>query len=185
MASGTRSNFPLKGIVVHAYTNELVPVDVPNIQITFAYQVPTILYSLPVENNLLNEREIMDLAHKTVTNHKEYDPFPMINTKKILREDVLIGVICPACGFRGMNWHRQKWLCPKCRVTGNDCHIAAINDWFYLMDTKMTNKDFRIFTQLTDRNVASRLVRKSGLARKGERKGSYYVMESEDDKLNK
>ena len=26
----------------------------------------------------------------------------MINTKKIAREDILLGVFCPACGFRGL-----------------------------------------------------------------------------------
>jgi hypothetical protein len=175
-------NIPLNGIVAHAYTNELTPVDVPDIHITFAYQVPTHLYSLPLENELLNEREIMDLAHKMVNGHNEYNPFPMINTKKISRQDILLGVFCPACGFRGMIWHRQKWICPKCRITGHNCHIDAIIDWFYLIDTKITNKDFRTFTQLSDRNVASRLVRKSELVQRGEKRGSYYVMKSDMEK---
>lgn len=176
LRKGIRVPVPIKGIVAFAYAKEIQPVSVPDIHITFAYQVPTYLYNLPMKKQLLASRLIFDLALELKRSHEEYDPFPLRKRWDIMCSDLLPGVICHQCKFRGMKWERRKWICPRCKNRGSENHLAAIADWFYLVDKKMTNRDFREFLLVDNNHVAKRLLAKSQLYLKGERKGSYYVM---------
>lgn len=167
---------PIKSVVVLAYTNEIQPVTIPDIHITFAYQVPNYLYSLSLAGGPLNAEIIANLARQISSNHQEYDPFPMISKWNISRADIQQGVQCLSCNYLGMRWHRKKWTCPSCGERGSDHHIAAVKDWFYLIDNKMTNCQFRQFALIEDRHAAKRLLKNSELHLKGKQRGSYYIM---------
>ena len=169
-------HIPIKCVVVFAYINELQLVDFPDVYITFAYQVPTYMYSLPLEEGPFNAEKITSLARQISNNHQEYDPFPMIKKWNVSRADIQPGVQCLSCNFFGMQWHRKKWICQSCGERGADSHIAAIKDWFYLIDPQMTNHQFRKFALIEDRHTAKRLLEKSDLYLKGKRRGSYYIM---------
>ena len=167
---------PIKSVVVLAYSNEIQPVTIPNIHITFAYQIPYYLNSLTLKDAQINEKTIGNLAFEMKNNHQEYDPFPMIRRWNISQTDIQSGVQCLSCKLFGMRWYLKKWNCPRCGEIGLDNHIAAVNDWFYLIDRKMTNSQFRRFMFIEDQHVAKRLLKKSGLDLRGRRKGCYYIM---------
>ena len=167
---------PIKCVVALAYTNEIQPLIASDIHITFAYQIPNYMYSLSLEEGPLNGETIENLAHQINNNHQEYNPFPMINSWGISRADIQPGVQCLSCNYFGMRWHRKKWNCPSCGQRGVDNHIAAAKDWFYLIDKKMTNRQFRKFVLIEDQQVAKRLLKNSELSLKGKQKGCYYVM---------
>lgn len=170
---------PIQCVVVFAYAKEIEPVLVPGYHITFAYQVPYYLYGLSLEEELISSRNLIELAVKMRQNHSEYNPFPMVEKWKISRDDLLPGVFCSACSHRGMKWHLRRWTCPKCGNRGDDNHIEAVAEWFYLMDKKMTNRDFREFLLVDSNDVAKRLLTKSNLQLRGQRRGSYYVLDEE------
>lgn len=167
---------PVKVVVVLAYSNEIHPIEKPNNPITFAYQVPNFLHSLSLEMGPLNGEVIKKLSYKMSAQHEEYNPFPMKETWNLPDTAIQRGVQCVSCGYFGMNWRNRKWACPKCSETGADNHIATINDWFYLMDERITNRQFRKFTFIEDPDIAKRLLKKAGLNLKGKRKSSYYTM---------
>lgn len=167
---------PIKGVVTLAFAKELETVSVPNIHITFAYQVSTFLYGLQLEKDLISRKKLMDLAIKMKNSHSEYNPFPMIEKLNINKDAIMPGVICVKCGYRGMKWQLKKWICPQCRDSGLGNHLNAVADWFYLMDSKMTNTNFRQFMLIDNRHVAKRLLAKSNLQLLGEGGGRFYTI---------
>ncbi|MEK3935775.1 nuclease-related domain-containing protein [Sporosarcina sp. FSL W7-1349] len=170
-------NLPIKTIVAFAFTNELMMEEELEIKILFTNEVPNYLRTLPVENEIIRREKIQNLAISVRKHHQEYDPFPMIETMGLAREDILFGVICPSCGCRQMEWIQRKWGCPHCKHASTTCHHDALADWTCLISKRITNKEFREFTFLKNPHVAKRLLLRSGLTKRGERRGAYYVME--------
>src|SRR5690606_14749387 len=128
---------------------------------------------------ILDGHAIHNLALALIEHHKDYNPFPLADLYGINPADILPGIICPSCDRPGMKWGREKWNCPSCGHTGKTEHNQTIQDWFMLIKPKMTNRDFRYFTQLNNRNVARGLLGKSGLELIGERKAAHYVVMKE------
>ncbi|NYF23535.1 nuclease-related domain-containing protein [Sporosarcina sp. JAI121] len=166
---------PIRGIVAFAYTNELIFESTPETKIAFTTEIPSYLYSLPVQKEIMGKAAIRKLAFELINNHQEYDPFPLTKSMHISPKDILPGVICPVCNARGMHWMRRKWSCQKCNHAGTDYQYAALEDWIYLIDKRITNKEFRNFLLLNDRQVAKRFLARSRLKHEGKGKGSFYV----------
>lgn len=173
---------PISGIVAFAYTNELVFENVPETKLTFTNELPSYLYSLPIQKEVISKAAIRKLATEIRNNHQEYNPFPLTKLMNIPSTDILPGVICPACNARGMQWKQRKWSCQKCKHTGSNYHVTALTDWIYLIDNRITNKEFRNFTLLNDRHVTKRFLAGSGLKHVGKGKGSFYIT---NEKTNK
>ncbi|WP_188006750.1 NERD domain-containing protein [Sporosarcina sp. ANT_H38] len=175
-------DIPISGIVAFAFTNELLFENDPPMKIIFTNEVSTYLYSLKVQNEIMSKNAIRQLAFELTNNHQEYDPFPLTKSMRISPTDILPGVICPICSSKGMQWKNRKWACQKCKHIGTDYHVAALEDWIYLIGNRITNRDFRGFMLLNDRQVTARFLARSGLTHKGKGKGSFYVMK---EKVNK
>ena len=172
---------PIEGVVVLAYAKEVEAVTVPDIHITFAYQVSTYLYEKSLGKEWISKSILMKLANEMKGRHEEYSPFPMIEKWKIERDAILPGVICIQCGYRGMKWHSRIWVCPQCRDTGLKNHKNAVSDWFYLIGKRMTNEEFRAFLLVENRHIAKRMLAKSNVQIQGRGRGRHYLlMEPED-----
>lgn len=169
-------SIPISGIVALAFTNELIIEEPPETKILFTYEIPLYLGKLQIQQEILSNSKIRNVAFEMKKQHQEYNPFPMTQTLNIHRASILPGVICQACKFRGMQWERKKWRCPKCGNAGAGSHLEALLDWHYLIDNKITNQEFRSFANLQDRHVAKRLLRKSQLPLIGAKRTSYYVL---------
>ncbi|MFS0575859.1 nuclease-related domain-containing protein [Sporosarcina sp. 179-K 3D1 HS] len=168
---------PVKTLVAFAFTNELMMEEELETKILFTNEVPNHLRTIPVENELINKDEIQRLAISLRNHHQEYDPFPMIETLSLSRDDMLPGVICPSCGFREMKWTQKKWQCPHCNYASTACHLDTLADWNCLVSKRITNSEFRNFACVESSHIAKRLLQGSGLSKKGERRGAHYVLE--------
>ena len=166
---------PITGMVALAFTNELYVEEETNIIIASTQEIPIILNKMAIENKKWGRREISNIANEMARLHQEYNPFPLTLTMKIPRNDILSGVICPNCKRFGMKWKRRKWVCGGCTYSAVDCHIPSINDWFYLIDKKITNRDFREFTGVENRHISKRLLQNAGLELVGTRKAAKYI----------
>ena len=169
---------PIQGVVVLAFENEVELLSTPKKHITFAYQIPNYLYSLPLQEGKLGSTRIKEIAMEMKRYHSDYNPFPMIKNWDVSPEDFNRGVQCQSCKFFGMQWKNQKWKCPKCKSHSIDSHFSTVKDWFYLFDNKMTNREFRNFALIKDQQVAKRLLKRSGLQLHGKLRTSYYVLKS-------
>ncbi|MFJ7934342.1 NERD domain-containing protein [Sporosarcina sp. NPDC096371] len=171
-----RITIPINGVVAFAYNNELVMENTHETKILFAYEAPSYFRSIPINKDILTNANIQELAFELIKNHQEYNPFPMSISSEIHPARIKPGVICPQCSKFSMVWERKKWRCSSCNHAGIQEHKPAIEDWFMLIKNKMTNSEFRYFTQMQNRNVATRLLAKSDLTLQGNRKNAYYAM---------
>jgi hypothetical protein len=81
----------------------------------------------------------------------------------IQKADLLTGVHCPFCKHLHLVRKKQQWYCPACDSYSKDAHIAALMDYFLLVDLKITNMEFRRFVRLNSIHIASRLLLASNL----------------------
>ena len=172
-------HIPIIKVAAFAYSNELTVTNVEDTKIAFAYEIPAYLRTLSVNKSILNKTEIGNLAKEMTVHHDDYNPYPMASSMKITPAEIQPGVICPKCSLIGMQWAVQKWNCSRCKHTGITEHKEMVKDWFMLINAKMTNRQFRYFSKMPNRNVARRLLANSNLEMKGERRSSYYIMKEE------
>lgn len=166
---------PIIGMIGLAYTNELFIEGETGTSIAFTHELPITLYNSPVAQELFNKHQISKIANDIKNAHQEYNPFPLSKTMQIVSEEIMPGVICPNCNYRGMKWTQRKWNCAKCSFNETDCHIPLLDDWFYLIDNKINNRQFRAFSYIEDRSIAKRLLKKSHLTMVGQRSSSFYI----------
>ncbi|MGG0669567.1 nuclease-related domain-containing protein [Lederbergia citrisecunda] len=166
---------PIKGMVGLAYTNELFIEEETNIEILFTHEIPIRLYNMIIGQNLLSRNRIREIGRIMVDSHQEYNPFPLTKTLSIATEDIITGVICPECNRKGMKWRSKKWHCPGCLHSDVDCHLPLLDDWFYLMDNRITNRQFRSFSGVEYQPIAKRLLKNSGLVLNGNRRSAFYT----------
>lgn len=169
---------PIKPIVALAYSNEIELETIPKYPILFTYQIPNYLNTLLLKGEKLTGKEIEALSLQIKTNHHVYNAFPMMDKWGIGLQDIQLGVQCISCDFFGMKVHYQKWCCPRCNETGKDNYLATIKDWFYLVDRRMTNRQFRKFACISGQDVAKRLLKNPIIHLKGKTRGSYYVLKT-------
>lgn len=165
---------PIKGIVTFAYNNELNIEETPNMDIMFTYEIAAYFRSLPVTKEILNKPEIHLLARKIVNSHQEFNPFPLLKRFEINPTHIVPGVICPQCNHIPMKWVQKKWICQTCAYTGKNEHETAIKDWSMLIKNSITNREFRYFTQLENRNTAKKLLARSPIELQGIGRSSKY-----------
>lgn len=169
-----RIEVPIKGIVAFAYNNELIIEETPSMDIMFTYEVAAYLRSLPVNKEILNKSEIHLLARKIVNCHQEYKPFPLIKRFDIHPANILPGVICPTCNHLPLKWMQKKWICQPCGYNGRNEHESALKDWSMLIKNSITNREFRYFAQLENRNTAKKLLARSPIELQGIGRASKY-----------
>lgn len=92
----------------------------------------------------------------------------------VAKSEVITGVQCPNCLSFGMVRLRRKWFCEKCGCFDKNAHVEAVKDFFLLMNSTMSNKQFREFTHLTSVDMASKLLMRMNLPISGTNKGRVY-----------
>lgn len=127
------------------------------------------LYSAPS----LNQKEIRKscrLLLKMNTPPTSY----LLNKFGIKKTDLQLGCQCPNCNFLPLIRKKQQWFCPSCQTFSKDAHINALQDYFLLVDLKITNQEFREFVQLSSSYVAKRLLQNTYLNFSGEKRHRVY-----------
>ncbi|MFS0690156.1 NERD domain-containing protein [Sporosarcina sp. 179-K 8C2 HS] len=165
------------GSVVLAYARQRIEVFDTNIPILFPSAVPTFIRKLPTTSPMLDDVTFADLLSQLGSSHRDFIPSPICETYSIPRSDIRTGVICPGCGFIGMERHSRSWHCKACGLAEREAHKQAIRDWFLLFGGKMSNKDCREFLQIERQQTANRILRGMGLHSEGANRNRTYSMQ--------
>lgn len=88
--------------------------------------------------------------------------------------DIVTGVRCPSCSHVPMIRAYGTWVCPSCQKKEKNAHLSALHDYFLLIDSTITNKQFRDFVQLSSDDVAKRLLTRLNLPISGANKDRKY-----------
>ncbi|WNF38542.1 nuclease-related domain-containing protein [Bacillaceae bacterium IKA-2] len=126
--------------------------------------------------DILTQKELKKIARLLVKHHQVSNP-DYLKRFDISRNDLLTGVHCPKCRQIPMQRKRGKWLCLSCQHSSKDAHIAALHDYFLLIDTTITNQQLRDFLHLPSISVASKMLTSLSLKKDGHYKGCFYSSE--------
>lgn len=170
-------SLPVYGAVVMAYASQRIEVFDSKIPVLFPSTVPLYIRKLPTTSPLLDDETFVTLLPQLNSGHRQFIPAPICETYSIRRSDIRTGVICPGCGWIGMEKYKAGWRCLSCRRTSQDAHKQAIREWFLLFGGGMRNKDCREFLRVERQQTAYRMLASMPLKSEGTYRDRTYTME--------
>ncbi|WP_235822784.1 nuclease-related domain-containing protein [Cytobacillus massiliigabonensis] len=125
------------------------------------------------KNEVMDMKSMRKLSKLLLKSHVPGDQ-DILQKYGVAKSEVITGVQCPNCKALGMIRVRRKWFCEKCECYDSDAHIDAVKDYFFLLNSTISNKQFREFTHLTSVDMASKLLMRMNLPSSGANKGRVY-----------
>lgn len=128
------------------------------------------------KDDTLTQKEVKKIARLLVKHDQVSNP-DYLKRYDISPNDLLTGVHCPKCRQLPMQRKHGKWLCLSCQHSSKDAHIAALHDYFLLVNTTITNQQLRDFLHLSSISVATKMLSSLSLKKAGHYKGRIYSWE--------
>ncbi|QED49512.1 nuclease-related domain-containing protein [Cytobacillus dafuensis] len=126
---------------------------------------------------ILTQKEIAKLAKTLVKNHTP-EQTNVLNLFKIPRAYLMTGVQCPKCNASPMKRIYGTWFCSSCKEKDKTAHHQALLDYSLLIDSSITNQQFREFLCLSSADIAKKLLFSMNLPHSGSNKGRIYHLSS-------
>lgn len=104
-----------------------------------------------------NRRQLSQLSNIILNLHTQ-PVLNILNEFNINVNDILSGVFCEGCNTLSMIRAGGKWKCTICAKTSKTAHLQTINDYYLLICTLMTNKQFRNFANLSSSTTSYKLL---------------------------
>lgn len=86
------------------------------------------------------------------------------------------GVLCPVCPGLCLTYHRGKWRCSKCVYVDSLAHLDALSQYRALVKATITSSEFREFTGISSRSVASKMLVHAKMPYTGSFKDRNYII---------
>ncbi|MFJ7974783.1 nuclease-related domain-containing protein [Peribacillus sp. NPDC096379] len=99
---------------------------------------------------------------------------------QVQKEILMSGVHCPICFTLPMEKLMGKWRCNNCTYQSNDAYIESIQDYALLVDTKVTNKEFRNFLEIPSASISAKLLNSMNLPKEGKSRAVTYQLKHDE-----
>ncbi|MDF2608465.1 MAG: hypothetical protein K0S34_2667, partial [Bacillales bacterium] len=124
---------------------------------------------------VFERKDLKKLCRHLIKNNIE-DCYEVLNTYNVRRVDLLSGIYCYRCKQLSVKREHGVWICTICNHINNEAYIDALNDYVYLVSDIITNKNFRMFTNVESRRVFNRITEKLNIsATDKENSKSYFL----------
>lgn len=125
------------------------------------------------QDEIINEKDLKKISKTILKSHTplSYEILPQYNISK---SELLTGVHCPDCEFLPLIYQTGKWYCPKCRKHFKDAHREALNDYFLLFNSTITNSEYRKFLHINNPDMVTKMLREMNFVVSGSNKGRVY-----------
>lgn len=111
----------------------------------------------------LSTKQLLTIEQMIQTEQTPFTYPPLCEHYHISPKFLIPGVECPYCGVLGMKRTGKTWTCTTCEKKSRDAHQKTGEEFFWLINKEMTNKEFRNFCQLESVFAASRMLSKMQL----------------------
>lgn len=122
---------------------------------------------------LVDKKKLRKMGKLLLKNHQSED-IDILKKYRLSPSNIITGVQCISCGKFAMIRQQRKWICPYCKAAGASGHIQALNDYFLLVKSTVTNKEFREFVHIPSNDAANKLLKRMNLSHSGNTKGRIY-----------
>ncbi|WP_167577820.1 nuclease-related domain-containing protein [Ammoniphilus sp. YIM 78166] len=103
------------------------------------------------------------------------EPSTMHEKYNISPNEIIKGLQCPVCSHFSMLKKQRGWHCLKCKALSKEAHVQAIEDYFLLFNSTLTNQQCRDFLLLDCRYKAKRILANMNLPTQNNTKGRTYA----------
>ncbi|EIJ80702.1 nerd domain-containing protein [Bacillus methanolicus PB1] len=128
---------------------------------------------------IITQKEIRRISQFLLKNHSE-PSYDITQIYGISKKEISTGVQCPSCFTMPMIRKHGTWECPLCQTRSKTAHVQALQDYFLLIDSSITNKQFRDFLHLHSINTANYLLSSMNLCTSGSTKSRLYHDNQQD-----
>lgn len=170
------NGFPIRstGTIVMANNKTSIlnaPLDMP---IMYAKDLPLYFRTKKLEKQILTTNQMYTLIEKLRLEQHRYNPYPLCVKNKIDPIYIKKGVICQRCFINLSRKTERTWFCPSCKQLAEQPYLEGLQDWFMLINPKISNEQCRQFLSLKDKHAANYILNQLPLKREGDsRKTSY------------
>lgn len=143
------------------------------------YQMPEMLLKIyealpPTAANL----SLLKIKNVLLSSQTPFIEIPLCQRYFIHPSELKTGVYCRNCQLPTMFRTKRSWHCQTCHHHDLLAHKFALQEYFSLIDTTITNERFREFCGLDSRHVAGRLLSQFDLQTIGESKARRYRLKN-------
>jgi hypothetical protein len=125
-------------------------------------------------NEVMTSKEVQKLKKMLLKKHSVLLS-NILDIYGLTRNEILTGVLCERCNnVSPLTRISNYWTCFQCSYKSKTAHIQALDDYFLLMDDRITNRTLREFLHIPSRNTATYMLKSLNLKSSGSGKGIYY-----------
>ncbi len=95
--------------------------------------------------------------------------------KLVNDSELLTGIICNVCHAK-MTFNRGVSECANCRHRTRNGILETLRDYYYLIDTTISNYEFRRFCELDSKYRASKILSRLSLEKVGNHRSTRYII---------
>ncbi|WHZ02370.1 nuclease-related domain-containing protein [Neobacillus sp. YX16] len=121
----------------------------------------------------ISHSEISSMTEILIRNHQP-KKINILELYKIAPTDTVTGVRCTKCSTIPMVYRKGKWICSSCNFSSKDAHLEAINDFFLLIKSTVTNNELKVFLHLPSNDISQKILKRLKLASTGKTKSRIY-----------
>lgn len=174
---------PIAAFVVISNPSTIIKTPSPNKllskRILHAEQLPSRINTLfkNEKDSVLDPRDLRKLTNALIKEDSPHIP-NLLEKYKIPVSAITPGIHCPVCEKLSMKRERGTWLCKYCSRKDKTAHLQALLDYALLINTTITNEQFRSFAHLTSSSVSSKLLKSLSVTQEGNYRDRSYDLNS-------
>ncbi|WP_339251575.1 nuclease-related domain-containing protein [Sporosarcina sp. FSL W8-0480] len=169
-------NIPIEAILVMSNTQTDIPVFPENVTLKYAKQLPRYIRNLLPPRDQQDENQVRSIVNQINSQRINWPSMPACHRYAIDPNDLKRGVHCTTCNIAMARKRGHSWVCMTCRKKDSNALWKSIEDWFILIEPKITNKQLRLFLELASNSSASVIFRDLKLQRNGVPPHTFYTM---------
>lgn len=128
------------------------------------------------QQKVMSASNLDELSDRLLTCHCERK-MDLIESGKIIEDDLIKGIQCPRCETFAMKWYRRSWRCPFCHFSSQDAHVPVLlSEYRLIKGEKITNHQCCDFLQLESSDSAKYILQSLNLRSVGRNKGKVYLL---------
>ncbi|UZJ79511.1 MULTISPECIES: nuclease-related domain-containing protein [unclassified Fictibacillus] len=176
---GFRHQIPIETIVVVSSPHTLIRSSSTGVsrKVTHLSNLIELIKDLEkrYKKDAVTETEIQYLTNLLIKNEYPHDA-DILNRFQISYQEILKGILCPVCLSFSMSRSRQGWKCMNCDHYDKLVHYTALEDYFLLLGSEITNRKLKEFLQLSSTSAAKRLLLSLNVPHSGSFKDRKYYL---------
>lgn len=148
-------NIPIHNQIIFAFSSIHVMEPPEKVPVLMACDLPNHMHKLNQLPDVITPYSFNKLIHFLTSNLITYHPKPIAQQFNFDWNSLSKGVFCPSCKIE----LSQQKSCPKCKISRKMlCHLA-IEEWFYLCKSTISNGECVQFLDLQNKHQATYILK--------------------------